>query len=302
MRLLSALAAGLCAFLLVAVATGQTEALRLRLPRTRKAKLSRTVWLRQAGVNVSPAAFWAVSAGCFVAALVLCWAAAGSLLVGLVPAVCAGLGPRAWFGRLRAVRLGLVVAAWPEAIGELRSFVAVRGSMHGAILDLAESGPPPMRDAFSRYKRLAALSSSSAALSQIQAELADPVSDKMLTLMRLAVTQGQAVTMTLLADQAVQVAADLRTAAEIRISQHEARLVNRVALVAPWAILLLLCAGEAGYRDFYASSAAIGPALVAGFFSLSGLAITTYLGREAMPIRVLGAAPSPMPVRLLVAA
>ncbi len=288
MRLLAALAAGMAAFLAAALATGHGDALTLRLPRSRRPRLSRTTWLRQAGVPVSPAGFWAVSAGCGAVALLACWALAGSLTVGLVPAIVAFGGPRAWFGHLRTERLGLVVAAWPEAIGELRSFVVLRGSMHGAILELAEHGPPPMRDAFARYGRLAALSSPEAALATIRDELADPESDAMLTLMALGVTHGQNVTLSLLADQAEQVSANLRTTAEIRTAQHESRLVSRIALVAPYAILLLLCLGDSGYRAFYASSGGVGAMAVAGAFSLVGLAVVTRLAREAAPPRVLG--------------
>lgn len=290
MTLLLALASGVAAFLLAAVALGQGETLRLRLPRQRKGTLSRKVWLIQAGVPVSPAGFWAVSALCGSVALVACWALAGSLTVGLVPAAVAFLGPRAYFGHLRTARLGLVTAAWPEAIGELRSFVVMAGSMHGAILELAKSGPPPMRDAFARYGRLAELGGPEAALGTIQNELANPVSDKMLTLMALGVTHGQSVTLSLLADQAEQVTADLRTTAEIRTQQHESRLVSRVALVAPYLILLLLCVGESGYRSFYRTGAGVAAIMVAGVFSLVGLAITTRLAKEAAPPRVLGGA------------
>lgn len=288
MKLLLALMAGTAGFLIFVEATGQQEAL-ARLPRQRTSRLSRTIWLRQAGLNISPATFWAVSASAGAVGLLVCWALAGSFLVGFVPAVVAGLGPRTYFGRERSRRLGLVVEAWPDAVGELKSYVALRGSMHEALLELSRTGPAPMQDAFARYDRLSQLSSSTAALATIQDELADPVSDRLLTLMRLAITEGQATTIQLLADQADQLVADLRTAAEIRTSQHEARLVNRIALVAPWGILLLLCMGETGYRTFYASGAAVLPSAIAGFFSLAGLAVTTRLAREAAPPRVLGA-------------
>src|SRR5438105_4845624 len=77
------------------------------------------LWLRQAGVSVTPAQFVVVSTGL---ALVV-WAAISALThsawVGVVPAFAAGLWPRAYFGRRRQLRMAELAKAWPDGIRHL---------------------------------------------------------------------------------------------------------------------------------------------------------------------------------------
>lgn len=291
MRLLGGLAAMVCGFLLTAVATGHGDDLTLRLPgRQRRARMSRRVWLRQAGAPVSPAGFWAVSALVGLVVELIYLAIVGSAFVGLVPALAAGAGPRLFWGRRRAARLAKVVESWPDGIRNLLSHVATQGSMHAGLQELARTGPEPLRETFSRYDELTRLSDPVTALETIREELADPTSDGIIEMLIVGIDQGQALTLTILHDQAEQVTEDLRVSAEIRSVQHEPRLVARVAFLMPYGALAMLCASVPSYRGFYSSRAGAVATLIAGACSLLGLLIVRRLAQETAEPRVLGGA------------
>lgn len=287
MRFLGALAFAAAVFLAIATATGHAESLRIRLPGHKRSKPSRQVWLRQAGVKVTPAQFWGVSAASAVVVEAVCWGAGGSWVVGVVPALAAGLGPRAYFGRLRSTRLSAVVAAWPQGIRDLLGSVQSRRTLHHALLELAATGPAALRDAFADYDALSRLGGPVAALSTIRFQLADAVSDRMIELLITAHDEGQALTLQILREQAVEVTEDLRTTAEIRNAQNEPRMVASFAFVMPWLGLVFICAGVPAYRQFYATSAGFLAVVIAGALSFSGLLVARRLIRESAEPRVL---------------
>lgn len=290
MRLLFALTGSVATFLVVATLTGHADTLRVTLPGQRRQRTTREAWLRQAGVPVTPAQFWGVSALVALAVEFVCWGLAGSAVVGMVPALTAGLGPSAYYGRRRTVHLSAVVEAWPQADRDLLSSIQSHQSIHQGLLELAETGPLPMRQAFANYATLARLSGPEAALAIIREELADPVSDRMIELLMVAYTEGEDLTIQVLRDQAGQLTEDLRTTAEIRALQHEPRLVARGAFVAPWLVLVMICSGVPAYRDFYRTGGGVTAVVVAGLLSCGGLLVMRRMVKEPAEPRVLGLA------------
>lgn len=288
MRFLAALSAGVSVFLFVATMTGHADNLGLRLPGTKKDRLSRQVWLRQAGVNVTPFQFRAVSAGSGFVMLLVCWSIGGSVTVGLVPAMAAWFAPRAYFGRRRSVHLRLVVEAWPQAIRDLLSTIESRRSVHNAIIELSASGPDPMRVAFHDYPALARLGGTVKALTTVREQLADPISDRVIELLIVAHDQGQALTLQVLRDQARQIGDDLRTSAEIHAAQAEPRLVASAAFVLPWLGLVMICASVPAYREFYRTPGGLVAVAIAGSMSSAGMVIARRLAKEAAEPRVMG--------------
>jgi tight adherence protein B len=288
MRLLAALAAGVCAFIVVAHVTGQGERLRLRLPGSGRPPLSRGVWLRQAGVDVTPLQFWAVSVVVGAAVELVIWAVSGSPFVGLVPAVASGLGPRAYFGRRRAERLRAVVRAWPDGIRHILATTEARTTIHQALLELAATGPEPIAEAFTDYAGMAHLAGPVAALELIREELADPTSDWVIEDLIVAHEQGQAIARQILRELATQISKDLQANDEIKTAQLEPKLTARVAFVIPWLALAAMCASVDTFRSFYRSGAGAAVVALGGILGLGGLALTRYLTRDVSEIRVLG--------------
>lgn len=288
MRFLGALALAAAVFLAIATATGHAESLRIRLPGHKRSKPSRQVWLRQAGVKVTPAQFWGVSAAAAVVVETACWGIGGSWVVGVVPALAAGLGPRAYFGRRRAARLSAVTAEWPQGIRDLLAAVQSRQTLHHAIVEMAATGPEALREAFADYEALSRLGGPVAALTTIRSQLADAVSDRMIELLIVAHDEGQALTLQILREQAVEVAEDLRTTAEIHSAQNEPRIVASAAFAMPWVGLVVICAGVKAYRSFYGTSGGVLAVVIAGTMSMTGLLVARRLIRESAEPRVLG--------------
>lgn len=288
MKILVAMSAAMTVFLGLAMATGNADKLAIRLPGAAKHRIPREVWLRQAGVNVTPLQFWVVSAVAAFAVEIACWSVAGAFVVGVMPALAAGLGPRAYFGRRRTTRLNAVVEAWPQAIRDFDTTIGARRSVHHALLELARTGPEATRLAFADYEALAAMGGTPSALATIRHQLADSVSDRVIELLIVAHTQGQALTLKILRDQAAEVTKDLRTAAEIRVEQAEPRIVAGAAAVMPWAGLVIMCSGIPAYREFYSGRGGIVFIVIAGAMTAAGLLIASRLIKETAEPRVLG--------------
>ncbi len=289
MRLLAAMAAAVSVFLLTAVATGHGDTLRLRLPGSGTQRLSRKVWLRQAGVNVTPLQFWVVSILTAGVVEILCWGVSGSIYVGLVPSLTAGLGPRAYFGRRRSDRLAAVVEAWPQGIRDLLGSIQARRTVHHALMDLAATGSEPMQVAFHDYPALFRLAGTPAALRAVRGQLSDPVSDRVIELLIVAHEQGgESLTLQLLREQAREVTEDLRTWAEIQAEQHEPRLVASTAFGMPWVAVLMVCALVPSFRAFYRTGGGLAAVVVAAALSLTGLLVARRLSGQASEPRVIG--------------
>jgi tight adherence protein B len=289
MSLLGGLCAGAAVFLVVAHLGGHGRHLRLR--KTRRARRpSMAVRLRQAGVAVSPAQFVAATAAVALAVWVLVWGLSGSGFVAAVPAAVAGVLPWAYFSRRRSARLAQVVAAWPDGIRHLLANARAHGSLHQALVELARSGPEPLRDAFGRYSTLARMAGPTQALEVIREELAEPTSDRVLEVLMVALERGQLLAMRILRDLASIVSEDLKALEEINSAGLEQRIDVRATFVIPWALLVALCASAAAYRDFYRGPGGALVVAAGALMSVAGMALVERLRRLPAERRVLGAA------------
>jgi len=286
MPLLAALAVGLSLFLAVASLTGHGDQVSLRLPGRRRTRLDRAVWLRQAGVSVTPAQFWAVSVVIGALVELATWTISGSVYVGLALAVAAALFPRAYFARKRDHNLAAVVQAWPDGIALI---VGATDSLtiHQGLLTLARTGPAPLREAFARYEDLARLAGLEAALLTIREELADPISDRVIEILLVAHHQGQRLAMEILAEQSVEITEDLRTAADNRTARLEPVLTARIAFLIPFLILVLLCWQQPDFAAFYRRPGGFVVVLAGGAWSSLGLVVARKLASDVTEPRVI---------------
>ncbi|MBW3642283.1 MAG: hypothetical protein KY447_05150 [Actinobacteria bacterium] len=290
MRAWGAILAGTAAFVVVAHLSGQQVNIRLRLPGRRRRGPAAAVWLRQAGLDVTPGQFLAVRAGVGLAVLVVVWGLTGSAFVAAVPALVAGWLPRAYFARRRADRLGEVVRAWPDGIRHVIAAARARGTIHQALVELARSGPAPLAEAFERYPALATMAGPVAALETLREELADPTSDAVIEILICAQEQGQALAIKILRDLAGEVSEDLKALEEIESAGLERKIDSRLTFVIPWFVLVALCATSEAYRGFYRSAGGAIVVVVCGVMSVAGVAVVDRMGRLPRPRRVLGVA------------
>lgn len=290
-RLLGATLAGGAGFLLVAHLTGHGHDLGLRLSARRpKRGPSRAVWLRQAGVAVTPAQFRVASAGLGLVVLIIAWGLTASFFVAAVPAALAARVPRAYFARRRDKRLGELVSAWPDGIRHIVSNARAQGTVHRALLELARSGPEPLAEAFARYPSLARTAGPVRALEEIREDIADPTSDRVIEVLIVACEQGQVLALTILRDLAAMVTEDLKALEEIETAGLEPKINARIAFTIPWVVLVTLCLQAGPFRDFYRSAGGAVVVVVGAAMSLGGMAILRRLARQPMERRVLGAA------------
>lgn len=212
---------------------------RRRPPRTR-----RTVeeLLRRAGVeDVGPAGLLVLCLVCFAVALLVMLVVSHALPVALVFAAFAAYLPVAVL-RSRAQRRSKEMAeCWPEAVDNLASAVRAGLSLAEALAQLAERGPEPLRKPFSRFAHdYQATGRFHESLDRLKARLADPVGDRVVEALRIARDVGGGDLGRMLRALSGFLREDVRTRGELE--SRQAWTVNgaRLAVAAPWAVLLLM--------------------------------------------------------------
>lgn len=165
-----------------------------------------------------------------------------TLPVSLVFAVMAGYLPVAVVAGRARQRQRELAAIWPEAVDNLASAVRAGLSLPEALAGLAERGPEPLRPGFAEFARDYQVSGRfTDSLDRLKENLADPVGDRVVEGLRVAREVGGGDLGRLLRNLSGYLRDDERTRAELE--SRQAWTVNgaRLAVAAPWLVLLLLC-------------------------------------------------------------
>ncbi len=249
------------------------------------------VWLAQAGLTVSVRQFVLGSAVVGAVAFAAGFFVTGTALVAIVPAVAAASIPRAYFGRRRDARMRELQLAWPDGLRDLGASIAAGRSLTHALTTLAETGPAPLRSAFARFPTLARMLGSVPALEVLEAELADPTSDRVIEVLILAYERGGPMVKQILDDLVVSTTKDVKVLEEIESEGLEMKINARAVLVMPWFVLLALTLRPGPFRDFYGSPAGLLVVLAGAALSGLGSWWISRLGRADREQRVFGARP-----------
>jgi len=198
--------------------------------------------LVQAGVaQVTPASL-VFSTAC----LAVMAALAVLLLTGAAPiALCLGLFsgylPFAllrWRARRRAAVLREL---WPDVVDHLRSAIRAGLSLPEALIQLGVKGPAELREAFITFGAdYRATGRFEAALEDLKARLADPVSDRIIEALRLTRDVGGSDLGRLLGTLSEFLRDHARTRSELQARQSWTVNAARLAVAAPWIVLLLM--------------------------------------------------------------
>ncbi len=199
--------------------------------------------LRSAGLgDVSPAGFVLVCVVCAATATVVVLVASRTVPVALVfGAMGAYLPVAVVHGRARR-RQRELAEVWPEAVDNLASAVRAGMSLPEALGALAVRGPEPLREAFAAFALDYQVSGRFAdSLDALTERLADPVGDRVVESLRVAREVGGGDLGRLLRSLSAFLRDDARTRGELQ--SRQAWTVNgaRLAVAAPWLVLLLLC-------------------------------------------------------------
>lgn len=243
-------------------------------------------WLKDSGLDVTPAQFWITSVGAGLGTYLLVFALTSLPIVSLMPSVVVATLPKAYFARKRALRLDEVQRAWPDGLRDLLATVRSGASLPTAIEGLATFGPLPLRAAFQGFSVYSRSLGVIPALDMIKSDLADPTSDRVIEVLILAYERGGAVVPEILSDLAEATTRDLWTLEEIRTDALEQKINSRIVFVLPWLVLVAMTARSGAFREFYSSPAGVLVAVIGGVMSLVGVAIASKLGAQPPEPRV----------------
>jgi tight adherence protein B len=198
--------------------------------------------LHQAGVDgVGPAQLAGAQVLCAAIAFVLVVAMTKTVAVAACFAVFGFFLPVIVVRRLRRRRQGALRELWPEAIDNLASAVRAGMSLPEGLSALAVRGPAELRAPFARFASAYRASGRFGdCLDALKDDLADPVGDRVCETMRVAREVGGSDLGTVLRTLSELLRADARTRAELETRQGWVINAARLAVAAPWVVLLLL--------------------------------------------------------------
>ncbi len=179
------------------------------------------------------------AAGMVVAVIVLAISRTAPLAV-VVGVLAAYLPIAVVSGRVRRRRQEFA-EVWPEAVDDLTSAVRAGMSLPDAVAALAVRGPVPLRPAFESFALDYQVSGRFGdCLDRLKARLADPVGDRVIEGLRVAREVGGGELGRLLRILSAYLRDDLRTRSELEARQSWTINGARLAVAAPWVVLLLM--------------------------------------------------------------
>ena len=198
--------------------------------------------LARAGVEgVSVRTIVMASGGCGVTAGLALLAVAKAWPIALVFALIGGYLPYAALqGRARR-RQRDFAEVWPEAVDNLASAVRAGMSLPEALSALGTRGPTALRPAFAAFALDYQVSGRFPdALDRLKDRLADPVGDRVVEALRVAREVGGGDLGRLLRNLSSFLRQDARTRSELESRQAWTVSGARLAVAAPWIVLLML--------------------------------------------------------------
>lgn len=190
--------------------------------------------------------------------------------------------------RARALRQQKALSqTWPEVVEHLASGVSAGLSLPEAVAELAVRGPAELRPHFSEFAADYRVSGNfSLSLDRLKARLADPIADRVLEALRLARDVGGNNLGRLLRNLTQFLHDDLRTRGEISARQSWTVAGSRLAVAAPWVILIILSVrGEAEIA--YRSQLGTWLILLGAGITLLAYRAMIYVGRLPSEERIL---------------
>ena len=207
----------------------------------------RDPWLRplaqSAGLGeMRPGGFVLVCVVSGLTATLLVLVASRTLPVALAFGAMGGYLPIAVLkGRARR-RTRELAEVWPEAVDNLASAVRAGMSLPEALSALGERGPENLRAAFRSFALDYQVSGRfSDCLDRLKERLSDPVGDRVVESLRVAREVGGGDLGRLLRSLSGFLRDDARTRSELESRQSWTVNGARLAVAAPWLVLLLLC-------------------------------------------------------------
>lgn len=215
-----------------------------RLPQRRSHRVPETfadLLVRSGVEGVSPAQLIALCLGSFLLAAFVMLAVSGVAVIGLVFGVLAASLPIVVLRGRATKRVREHSAVWPDAVDNLSSAVRAGLSLPEALMQLGERGPEDLRASFIQFGRdYQATGRFHESLDLLKARLADPVGDRVVEALRIAREVGGGDLGRMLRTLSGFLRDDLRTRGELESRQSWTVNGARLAVGAPWAVLMFM--------------------------------------------------------------
>ena len=239
--------------------------------------------LGRAGLgDVTPASVLSLCAVLFAVAFAVVQAVSRTVPVAFVFAAMAAYVPIAVLRQRAARRLRDFAEVWPEAVDNLASAVRAGLSLPDAVAALGTSGPEALRHDFAQFALDYQVTGRfGECLDRLKDRLADPVGDRVIEGLRLAREVGGGDLGRLLRNLSGFLRDDARTRSELE--SRQAWTVNgaRLAVAAPWIVLLLMSFQTTAIRSY----ASPGGVLVLGIgFGVCVLAYAAMMRIGRLPV------------------
>lgn len=229
-------------------------------------------------------------AACAVLGLVVFVLVLGTSRVPVIASAFGGFGaltPLWLVRRRRAQRRVELREVWPEAVDNLASGVRAGLSLPEALTQLGSRGPEQLRSSFRHFgEDYRATGRFAGSLDALKASLADPVGDRVVEALRMAREVGGTDLGRLLRTLSTFLREDARARAELETRQGWTVNAARLALCAPWALLLLLSLQPETVRAYNTTAGAL-VLLLGGGTSLVAYRVMLRIARLPDERRVL---------------
>jgi tight adherence protein B len=272
--------------LLIWQATGPPRAPRQRRGPTLRERLQEL--LAQAGIEaVTPASLIASCVGVGVFVLLLLLAVSRSLPIATAFGLIGGYAPVALVRMRQRRRRTELRELWPEVVDNLASAVRAGLSLPEALAQVAVRGPEQLRPAFRRFGAdHRATGRFFDCLDRLKGALSDPVADRIVESLRMAREVGGSDLGTVLRMLSAFLREDARTRAELETRQGWTVNAARLAVAAPWLVLLLLATNPDAVAE-YNTTAGMVVLAVGGAVCLVAYRVMLRIGRLPDEPRVL---------------
>lgn len=244
--------------------------------------------LSRAGLGEVSVASLAVLCTAFaLVAFVVIQAISRTVPVSLAFALMAGYAPVAVVKQRASRRQREFAAVWPDAVDNLASAVRAGLSLPDALAALGTNGPEALRDSFDQFALDYQVTGRfHESLDRLKERLADPVGDRVVEGLRIAREVGGGELGRLLRNLSGYLRDEARTRSEME--SRQAWTVNgaRLAVAAPWAVLLLM-SFQSGSVTAYSSGAGVVVLLIGAVLCLSAYRLMMRIGRLPVERRIL---------------
>ena len=178
-------------------------------------------------------------------------------------------------------RTAVLRELWPDVVDHLRSAIRAGLSLPEALIQLGEKGPSELRQLFRDFGAdYRSGGQFEPALDRLKARLADPVADRIVEALRLTREVGGSDLGRLLGTLADFLRENARTRSELEARQSWTVNAARLAVAAPWIVLVLMASRPEAVAAY---NSPVGAAVLIGGLLLSLFSYTVMLRIAALP-------------------